>query len=274
MTTNKLLLILITALLVFIGCQKEEQVISKSYFKDGSLSSKVVKKKGTTKSIRYEYYPSGNLKFLIELDQAKRDGSTKYFLEDGTLKRVQNYINGIKHGSYKYYYDNGNIAEFCYYKDNVPRGVFNHYFENDSGKISEQAYFFNVRGAEVVELQYKYDKDGQIMEDHRDVIVDFPDDTIKLLEDVKIDLKLRNNLDYESSILVFGDFDENFYHQNSDVDTFDIIDGQVSVNFKAKEIGRVILRGEVVNKKVIGESGDTIKTKLSFHFFEHELFIK
>ena len=157
----------------------ERNQVSKHYLKSKELYYDD-KREGPA----YYYYPSGNIRQIINYRNGKRQGPSKVYDENGTVITLYEYINdyvtsyefvnrvnaqGEKHGTWITFYPDGTKKEEEYYKNGVLDGATRMYSEKGSpiggrtyrdGKIIEEGIQLTV---EPMELTTYYDDGVTIM---------------------------------------------------------------------------------------------------------------
>ena len=70
-----------------------------------------------------------------------RDGSFKYFYENGKIKKIENYKNGYLNGKYLEFYENNNPKVYIDYLNGDRVGIFYSYYSN--GTLKEKGIYKN-----------------------------------------------------------------------------------------------------------------------------------
>lgn len=176
-----------------------------------------------------DYYISGNIQMIGNYKNKKgtlREGSFKYFFENGKIKSEGNYLKNKANGKWKNYLENGTLDSEGEYVDDRKSGEWIWYSEK--GKIcSKENYkkdkrvdykFFNEEGKEVdisiaeylasfqggdannftfwvlKNITYPIEAKGA----HGTVVIEFYVNTLGKIEDVKIIKSVNQFLDNEA----------------------------------------------------------------------------
>jgi len=124
--------IIFSILIIFsVSCQQptqktEKQVIDENmtwvkksfYEKSGALKTEITVKNKKKNGPAKEYYPSGNLRSLVNYVDNVTIGETIWYFENGQPYRVTPYVNGKMEGIRKIYYENGKLQAEIPYKNN------------------------------------------------------------------------------------------------------------------------------------------------------------
>ena len=117
----------------------------------GSIRSRLLKlqnikdEEDTTKNdLSEEFYDSGHLKIRGNLKNNVREGTWKFFNEEGELIYIKNYKDGERHGPQLMFYEKYLLEEVY----NVPGGVemyedFDFDIYQYSGNLSHKSYYLN-----------------------------------------------------------------------------------------------------------------------------------
>jgi uncharacterized protein len=94
----------------------------------------------------------------IITNEGKKEGSWKYFYEDGSLRAGGNYINNLQNGSWNYYFTNGKTEQEGDYKNGKTNGLWRWYFSNGGLKREEEYYDGREEG-----IYIEYDTLGEVI---------------------------------------------------------------------------------------------------------------
>jgi antitoxin component YwqK of YwqJK toxin-antitoxin module len=104
------------------------------------------------KEIKKEYYPNGNVRIELELENEVADGYFREYYNDGQLKIEGRYKNGLKEGIHSWYYSNGGLKQENELKDGVLHGFHKEYYNN--GVLKKNGVFVNGIQDEEVTTYY------------------------------------------------------------------------------------------------------------------------
>ena len=102
----------------------------------------------TQKEVKQSFFSSGNLEYEAEFVNGKLDGTSKVWLEDGTLYSISKYSNNQPHGIWKKFYPNGKLMFEVNYEYGQKHGVEKWYYETGNLK-SEQEFDFGISILEI-----------------------------------------------------------------------------------------------------------------------------
>ena len=132
---NKLLPMLLLALILFNGCQNTKE----TYLEDGTLVSRIdyrgKKKNGTAT----EYYHNGCTKSILHYKNDLEDGLCQYFNEDGVKVMEVEMKAGKKNGRMRTFFFDGSLQSDATFSNDLLNGV-QRTFSRESGQISETAF--------------------------------------------------------------------------------------------------------------------------------------
>jgi antitoxin component YwqK of YwqJK toxin-antitoxin module len=135
-------------------------------------------------SLKKEYHENGELRFEGAVIESGKEGTCKWYHDNGQLKEVNVWhndlpngkilmyhpngkksteaiaINGIKEGEATLWHENGQVSEILYYTNNMITGDYISYHPN--GQLNEKGVFDN---SEKVGVWEKYDKNGTKIEE-------------------------------------------------------------------------------------------------------------
>ncbi|ASB50466.1 RDD family protein [Alkalitalea saponilacus] len=135
-------------------------------------------------SLKKEYYENGELRFEGAIIESKKEGTCKWYYENGQLSELTvwhndlptgkilmyhpngqksteaNAVKGIKEGKAMLWHDNGQVSEVLYYSNDLINGEYISYYPN--GQIKEKGTFKN---SEKIGDWKKYDEDGTKIEE-------------------------------------------------------------------------------------------------------------
>ena len=78
-----------------------------TYYKDGTVKTKMPLKKGFKDGVAYSYHPNGTKRSEITYKDDKLNGIQKLWYNNGVLKSEESIKNNIKHGFSKYFHKEG-----------------------------------------------------------------------------------------------------------------------------------------------------------------------
>jgi antitoxin component YwqK of YwqJK toxin-antitoxin module len=90
----------------------------------------------------------------LNYDEGKKDGNWKYYYNDGSLLKTENWKEDVKDGEFKTFYIQGHIQTMETYKKGMKHGAFMERFPDD--KIKREAIY---KKNELIE-EHVYDKYG------------------------------------------------------------------------------------------------------------------
>jgi len=108
--------------------------------------------------VERSYFPNGNLEYEAEFINEKLDGTSRVWLEDGTLFSVSEYSNGQPHGDWKTFHPNENLKYETTYFHNQKHGYEKWYYKNGQLK-SEQKFNYGEAETEII----RWNADGTIL---------------------------------------------------------------------------------------------------------------
>lgn len=132
----KNLLILLSFIVLFAGCNKAKQTVTineQQYTLTGSSQNGIAR----------AYYPNGVLKSYAELKDGVLHGKFEDYYDNGKVKVSFTHKNGVIEGPYKMYYKNGQIYESGTYKNGFHDGRTTKY--NMNGSIHTEIDYRNEK---------------------------------------------------------------------------------------------------------------------------------
>ncbi len=135
-------------------------------------------------SLKKEYYENGELRFEGVVIEGKKEGTCKFYYENGKLSELTIWhndlptgkilmyhpngqksteatsVNGIKEGKAMLWHENGQVKEILYYSNNMISGEYISYHSN--GQIYRKGVFKN---SEKIGEWEVYDENGNIIEE-------------------------------------------------------------------------------------------------------------
>lgn len=93
-------------------------------------SNKIKKVLAAAKSVRKEYYDTGELKSISQFKGSMLHGLVKEYFENGGSRSVKHYIEGLEDGIQIMYFDNGNVASRNFYKEGKYDGIQEYFYRN------------------------------------------------------------------------------------------------------------------------------------------------
>ena len=100
------------------------------------------------KEVEQSFFSSGNLEYEAEFVNGKLDGTSKVWLEDGTLHSISKYSNNQPHGIWEKFHPNGKLMFEINYEYGKKHGLEKWYYENGNLK-SEQEFDFGISILEI-----------------------------------------------------------------------------------------------------------------------------
>jgi len=100
------------------------------------------------KEVRQSFFSNGNLEYKAEFINGKLDGTSKVWLEDGTLYSISKYSNNRPNGIWKTFHPNGKLMFEVNYAYGQKHGVEKWYYKNGNLK-SEQEFDFGISISEI-----------------------------------------------------------------------------------------------------------------------------
>ena len=114
-----------------------------THFKPGNEPNSSIQKE-----VKQSFFSNGNLEYEAEYVNGKLDGTSKVWLEDGTLYSISKYSNNQPHGIWKKFHPNGKLMFEVNYEYGQKHGVEKWYYENGNLK-SEQEFDFGISIPEI-----------------------------------------------------------------------------------------------------------------------------
>lgn len=126
------------------------------FFKNDTLSFEgIILETGKEGTCKW-YHENGNLKEVTIWHNGVAQGKVLMFHKNGKLSATATMVNGIKEGEAKVWYEGGQISEKLFYKNNEISGEYTSYHSN--GQIEEQGiYESSIRKGEWI----KYTENGE-----------------------------------------------------------------------------------------------------------------
>ena len=108
--------------------------------------------------VKRSYFPNGNIEYEAEFINQKLDGTSRVWLEDGTLLSVSEYSNGQPHGIWKIFHPTEKLKYKTTYFHSQKHGYERWYYENGQLK-SEKKYEY---GKPIIDI-IRWNPDGSII---------------------------------------------------------------------------------------------------------------
>ena len=108
--------------------------------------------------VERSYFPNGNIEYEADFINQKLDGTSRVWLEDGTLLSVSEYSNGQPHGVWKIFHPNEKLKYKTTYFHSQKHGYERWYYENGQLK-SEKKFNYGKTETEIV----RWNSDGTIL---------------------------------------------------------------------------------------------------------------
>ena len=99
----------------------------------------------TQKEVKQSFFSNGNLEYEAEFVNGKLDGTSKVWLEDGTLYSVSQYSNDQPHGAWKKFHQNGKLLFAVNYEYGEKHGTEKWYYENGQVKSEQEFEYGNAK---------------------------------------------------------------------------------------------------------------------------------
>jgi len=133
-------IIILFLILMMSGC---------THFKSGNEPNL-----STQKKVERSYFSNGNLEYEAEFVNGKLDGTSKVWLEKGTLYSVSQYSNDQPHGIWKKFHPNGKLMFAVNYEYGQKHGHEKWYYENGNIKSEQE---FDYGNAKSVIIRWNFD---------------------------------------------------------------------------------------------------------------------
>ena len=124
-------IIVLFLILMMSGC---------THFKPGNEPSLSIQKE-----VEQSFFSNGNLEYETEFVNGKLDGTSKVWLEDGTLFSVSQYKNALPHGNWKKIHPNGKLMFAVNYEYGQKHGTEKWYYENGQVKSEQEFEYGNAK---------------------------------------------------------------------------------------------------------------------------------
>ena len=108
--------------------------------------------------VERSYFPNGNIEYEAEFINQKLDGTSRVWLEDGTLLSESEYTNGQPNGVWKTFHPNKKLKYETAYFHSQKHGYERWYYENGQLK-SEKEYEYGKPIKEII----RWNPDGSII---------------------------------------------------------------------------------------------------------------
>jgi len=99
----------------------------------------------TQKKVERSYFSNENLEYEAEFVNGKLDGTSKVWLEEGTLYSVSQYSNDQPHGAWKKFHPNGKLMFAVNYEYGEKHGTEKWYYENGNIKSEQEFEYGNAK---------------------------------------------------------------------------------------------------------------------------------
>jgi len=154
--TNIFVLLLVISLLMS-ACENSN--IEKEFYPNGNIKYETEYFHGDIKSKKV-YFESGELYWVADYLNGKKNGMLKEYYKNGQLKIEANFVNGKQDGWTRQYYSNGKIESEILFSDGKNNGIAKSYYSN--GSLSFDALFKNDT---VVLYRKEFNESGVLIED-------------------------------------------------------------------------------------------------------------
>lgn len=256
-------LVVIALVLLFTQCNNGDEKIE--YYQNGSIKSKYKLVNGHKQGVAYDYYDNGKLYAIHNFEDGYVYGVSSFFSKDGRISKRITYVKSIRQGPYVIYYSNGNVNEKGNYVEEVKRGKIFQFYENDSTKVKNEMYALDTKEGDFTYYIKKYDLNGKLISIDQPFEVILPSDTMLVGSSARVKFKF-NNREYDSAIVILGDFDNpNYVYKKKD--TIEFIGKEASTNFSFPQLGPQRLRGQWITYKK-EQDADSIYEYTSYGLFE------
>lgn len=243
-----------------------------------------------------EYYVNGELKSeWYENSDGLKNGESKFYYQDRTLKNTSNWLNDTLEGDVLLYYENGILKEKGTYQKGKRSGIFIFYnkegarlqesffvegfrngemisFLHDSiGGGIEKEYFVNFHGKETSLGWYAIDKNGKVFNESRRVSFFIQNDTVFVGKEFEIILELRKPR-FNKTEFILGNYDDKFFLKDSmSLDTLVATDQIAKLKLIPKEKGLHNIRGFARNYNPLPNG---YYEQVNSVYFEKRYFVK
>ena len=256
------------------------------------------------KDIKKEYYENGALKFEVQFQNGKINGSHKEFYESGVLKTLSYADNDIFSDTIIGYYDNGNL-EFLQFKiqegidsiymydkfkkhitskGKIVNNQLNGWLDNfdEKGKVISTQEFISLDADESYINQEIHFEGEKIIDSLSAYYIIKVKDTLKRNEESSILFKYSPIISKDSQVLICYSSDINDDYSNIanvKLDTLALDNFQLNTKIKFTTHGNKNIKGFFVERyvdyqKVENDTLVEISTKTHKMYFNVEIFVK
>lgn len=217
------------------------------------------------KDVQKEYYPNGEIRSEIELENGIRNGVSKWYHNNGTLEMEVYFINDKEQGKIISYYDNGKINTESYFLNGIQEGTLVEYYPSGILK-SEQNFkkgkqhgtnkYYHYSGNLLLDASVEegvtiffeeFDSLGNWIDEYRwiDVIIE---DTVSFGKDYQVTIDLKGpKVNLEDSVLCFFSIHDSETNEMINDKFIRTIKGnRFSITFETKKIGKFTYTGMIV----------------------------
>jgi len=133
----------------------------------------------TEQRVEKDYYPKGNIKFVIPYNDEKKEGLCQWYYENGNIKQETPYKNGLRDGIDQWYHPNGKNHKQIQYSQGIINGFYRVYYID--GSLQEETLYkqgkkhgdykkYSRKGDLLLKIRYKngfkeisllFDKNGK-----------------------------------------------------------------------------------------------------------------
>ncbi len=252
-------------LLMLYGCEQKE--VKKTYYSDGSIKAQAELVDGKRNGVMVYYYSNGKVQAELPYINDKANGLAIYYSMSGRVSKKITYSDGRKNGEYEIYYSNGRIAEKGKFYNDLKAGKILQYFE-DSTTLMEEYFMLPVNSGEEIYYKKSFDRKGNLVEAKKYLDVLLSSDTVSSNEDFAIDVKIPDRINFDSAILIWGDYSSDFVRKGK-LDTAVFLDHHVKIIVNLRNKGLNAIRGECIIYKREYDSDSTYEYSTSRHFEEY-----
>lgn len=238
---------------LMFGCKKK--TIEKGYYPSGEIKYKLELIDGVRNGYSFEYFENGEIRAVQEWKNGQPNGIGKHYYENGNKELIVEWKNGKVHGSRKEFYKSGGIKSEGFYINGNQVNLHKFYYED--GTIMEIDYYDSLGN----ELDYeKYDTLGKLREDAKSSMTSLDKDTLLLGEQLILTGHIGNNT-YPVSMLVGKKYGENGFLQDTIATIFPKVDNDgCKFQYSPGELGEGFLVGYL--QEIINNSNGSVSVKL------------
>lgn len=227
-------------------------------------------------NFKVEYYPDGNLKSKIEINDKKNPhGIFEEFYNNGILKTKTHYKNGIISDTLYNYYENGKIKEKGLVAGKQMLGWWNYY--NNSGKLIKKAEYFIRDGESLLNQEISFDNQGNIDYSLSSFFKLDVKDTLYKGKNIGKLKYYTNSKDYELRyvyVIIENEYSDRQIKNDTFTDDIDKLWFGINANKKGVLKIKGIIQEELLFKKKIDMDSTELIIKKNNKYFEKEVYVK